>query len=486
MRDTSIFWGRVFDSYAFDLLSASHFWLQSLSYAYAASYRLLGHMPRPKRRRILGQQFGQGNWHDDNFSDGDSHDENTPPDDPELPTGKPKTLKAQLIEKDAIIANLEAIVSELEADLLQLRMTQESLEEENQNLSARNLILSLANKSLNTLKRKAETSLTEELTKKHKRVRRLEREREDRQEKDRSRTSTLQHSFEDQAHHISQLELDLTSAKSHIQARDSKIISLQTCLREKQSTLTATRQRLYGSQRQVKRSKSSLKEVEKAYRNLRTWDPIVNGQYSAASRELARNLTFAGCSAAKVEFAVNSCARTFGIKVRRRFMSRRSVGRAIDEGGKYGEIQLGREIMDAPGISLCHTFFCYPDCCQASLRAPTVPPITESPSSRDTSPSSFPLMILQPTTQTSRHGNIKHDLWKSHRLLIIPDSANSRGRWKLHIASPIHTVEVRLRLAIKGSWTRMIIGGKNLEKIKTMPRTVKKSSNFLRHTRRTS
>ncbi|KAJ7132017.1 hypothetical protein C8R44DRAFT_612781, partial [Mycena epipterygia] len=80
------------------------------------------------------------------------------------------------------------------------------------------------------------------------------------------------------------------------------------------------------------------------YRSFRTC------QYSAVSRELARNLTFAGCSAAKVEFVVNSCVRAFGIKVRRRFMSHRTVGRAIDEGGKYGEIQLGREIMDAPGF----------------------------------------------------------------------------------------------------------------------------------------
>jgi hypothetical protein len=37
------------------------------------------------------------------------------------------------------------------------------------------------------------------------------------------------------------------------------------------------------------------------------------------------------------------------INIRRRFMSARTVGRAIDEGGKYGEIQLGREIMDAKG-----------------------------------------------------------------------------------------------------------------------------------------
>ncbi|KAF8194405.1 hypothetical protein K438DRAFT_1506859, partial [Mycena galopus ATCC 62051] len=75
------------------------------------------------------------------------------------------------------------------------------------------------------------------------------------------------------------------------------------------------------------------------------------GQYTAESRELARSLTYAGCSAGKVEFAVRACAQAFGIEIRhKRFMDRRTVGHAIDEGGKYGEIQLGREIMHATGF----------------------------------------------------------------------------------------------------------------------------------------
>ncbi|KAJ7673696.1 hypothetical protein DFH06DRAFT_978939 [Mycena polygramma] len=98
------------------------------------------------------------------------------------------------------------------------------------------------------------------------------------------------------------------------------------------------------------RAQEALKRSQKEYKILRTWNPRKNGEYHAASRELARNLTFAGCSAGKVEFAVRSCATAFGIKIRQRFMSRRTVARAIDEGGKYGEIQLGKEIMDAPGF----------------------------------------------------------------------------------------------------------------------------------------
>ncbi|KAJ7031022.1 hypothetical protein C8F04DRAFT_900538, partial [Mycena alexandri] len=75
------------------------------------------------------------------------------------------------------------------------------------------------------------------------------------------------------------------------------------------------------------------------------------GQYTAVARELARTLTYAGCAAEKIEYAVKACAKAFGIKIRRRFMSARTVARAIDEGGKYGILQVGQEIMNAPGLS---------------------------------------------------------------------------------------------------------------------------------------
>ncbi|KAJ7460376.1 hypothetical protein B0H11DRAFT_1736725, partial [Mycena galericulata] len=72
--------------------------------------------------------------------------------------------------------------------------------------------------------------------------------------------------------------------------------------------------------------------------------------FTAAARALVRDLTSAGCSAGKIAFAVESCARTFGIEIKRAFISARTVGRVVDEGGKYGEMQLAREIMDAPGF----------------------------------------------------------------------------------------------------------------------------------------
>ncbi|KAJ6563792.1 hypothetical protein B0H19DRAFT_942359 [Mycena capillaripes] len=149
---------------------------------------------------------------------------------------------------------------------------------------------------------------------------------------------------------IERRDRDLAQATNYIRSQEAVISSLQSTLQEKQSTLTTVRNRYYAAQKQTQRAKTSLQEIRTKYKQLLTWDPFEHGQYHAKSRELARNLTYAGCPAAKVEFAVRSCADAFGIKIRCRFMSRRTVSRAIDEGGKYGEIQLGREINEAPGF----------------------------------------------------------------------------------------------------------------------------------------
>ncbi|KAJ7094890.1 hypothetical protein C8R43DRAFT_907989 [Mycena crocata] len=204
--------------------------------------------------------------------------------------------------------------------------------------------------SLKSLKRKAETSLNEELSKKHKRIKRLENERETNQETHSVALAKLQVSLDKSYTQISDIARTLSSATTRVVSQDATIISLRSSLRDKQLALTATRNRLHASRRQTERAKSSLRTGKKAYADIRVWDPMENGQYHTTSRELARNLTFAGCSASKVAFVVESCARAFRIEIKRHFMSSRTVGRAIDEGGKYGELQLAREIMDAPGF----------------------------------------------------------------------------------------------------------------------------------------
>ncbi|KAJ7577567.1 hypothetical protein C8J56DRAFT_798623 [Mycena floridula] len=145
------------------------------------------------------------------------------------------------------------------------------------------------------------------------------------------------------------MEKDLASLHLRATASEDTIISLKFQLKERQSLLTITRKRLYASQKQCQRAKSRLNHVQLQYNNIRIWNPTRNGIYTEDARELARALTFAGCAAEKVKFAVRSCTNVFGIRVLRD-MSRWTVGHAIDEGGKYGEIQLGRKILESPGF----------------------------------------------------------------------------------------------------------------------------------------
>ncbi|KAJ7362822.1 hypothetical protein DFH08DRAFT_627347, partial [Mycena albidolilacea] len=68
--------------------------------------------------------------------------------------------------------------------------------------------------------------------------------------------------------------------------------------------------------------------------------------YIADARRLARKLLSCGCAKGKVCLALQTCAEIFDIAIIGTFMTRRTVARVRDEGGKYGEIQLAREIMD--------------------------------------------------------------------------------------------------------------------------------------------
>ncbi|KAJ7456357.1 hypothetical protein B0H11DRAFT_2244041 [Mycena galericulata] len=286
--------------------------------------------------------------------DSETDDENITPGDSEvpklIPDNKPKTLRVQLIEKDAQITELERSMSVLREDLRHQRGSVKSLDTDNKNLRHRNDVLFLTNKSLQTLKRKAESNLMDELTKKHKRVKRLERDRDTKNSKNINALSSLNDDLIQKTNEIHQLRQDLESAMSCLRSRDITITSLETALQQKQSTLKETRSKLYAALKRADRTKQSLEKIQKAYKELKTWDPMKHGIYSDASRELARKLTFSGCSADKVAFVVESCASTFGVYIRRPFMSRRTVGRAIDEGGKFGEIQLAREIIESPGF----------------------------------------------------------------------------------------------------------------------------------------
>ncbi|KAJ6589185.1 hypothetical protein B0H19DRAFT_1248744 [Mycena capillaripes] len=292
-------------------------------------------MGRPSRRQVSSRRANQTrHLYDDPNSSGDEEDAPTVAADAliSVPADKPRSLKVQIIEKDTRITKLEDIISGLETELLRLGNENRYLQLEHTSLLEKNKVVVLANKSLNSLKRKAESHYIEELRTRQKHIRRLEHDREVKAERQSTLISSLESDVDKETNCVRNLEFDLASVSTEIHSGKNLILRLKATLLDRQTTLTAVRNQLYSTQKQAHRAKTSLKE------------------YTAVARELARNLTFAGCTAGKVEFAVRSCADAFGIKIRHRFMSRRTVGRAIDEGGKYREIQLAREILDAPGF----------------------------------------------------------------------------------------------------------------------------------------
>lgn len=116
-----------------------------------------------------------------------------------------KTLTVQVAEKESRIMELEATVSELSADLLCLQTTHDTLSLQHLSLLAQRRDLSMANQSLNNLKRKATTAFNEELSKKRKRIRRLELERDTNKDNHTMTLESLRNDLRDSTVHITRL-----------------------------------------------------------------------------------------------------------------------------------------------------------------------------------------------------------------------------------------------------------------------------------------
>ncbi|KAJ7504739.1 hypothetical protein B0H11DRAFT_1669466, partial [Mycena galericulata] len=210
--------------------------------------------------------------------------------------------------------------------------------------------VSTDNRTLKSLKRKADSSYTDELQKKRKCIKRLEHERDAKAGENAEVVACLEMALDERSEEFRNLERQLSSCRATIHSQEMTINTLCTTITEKQAALTSTRNRLYTVQKRVSRAQISLKGIRKLYRALRTWEPTRNGLYTAEARKLARDLTFTGCAAGKIAFAIHCCAEMFGIRILSRFMSRRTVGRALDEGGTYAQLQIAREIQNAAGF----------------------------------------------------------------------------------------------------------------------------------------
>ncbi|KAJ7607053.1 hypothetical protein FB45DRAFT_764529 [Roridomyces roridus] len=317
-------------------------------------------MPQRTKRQALALR--NLNRHDTTSSahDSDEDKNDAPEEQPDVAqppkSWKKPSLRDQLTEKEAHIHELESSLSTLSADFAQLQIDLATLSDQNQALIDQKNDLTKANRALKSLKRKTDADARDDLTRRKKRIKRLENERGVVSDQHSLDMDEMQDDIDERETRIRELERKLAVATTELQSRGKHIISLQSTIREKQSSLASTRQRVYIFQKQAQRAKLSLAAIRKAYKALKTWHPMKHGQYTSKARQLARKLTWSGTAAEKLAYAVESCAEAFGIGLSRKFMSARTVERANDEGGKYGELQLGREIAEAPGKN---TFYCF-------------------------------------------------------------------------------------------------------------------------------
>jgi hypothetical protein len=97
---------------------------------------------------------------------------------------------------------------------------------------------------------------------------------------------------------------------------------------------------------------ATAKAVKRAKQNSdkenRTFRLLSKGTYKPQARELARMLVAAGCSKEYVGSVIQMICKKAGVTVQGK-MSRRTVSRAILEGGIAAEIQLGHELTQAKG-----------------------------------------------------------------------------------------------------------------------------------------
>ncbi|KAJ7708165.1 hypothetical protein B0H17DRAFT_1191658 [Mycena rosella] len=99
------------------------------------------------------------------------------------------------------------------------------------------------------------------------------------------------------------------------------------------------------------RTKAAKKATTAAEVNQNRWELMKNGVYTAQAKGLMRVVEKAGCAQGKVGAVIHSIAKAAGLIVKGK-MSRRTVQRALIEGGVAARIQISHEAAQADGLTL--------------------------------------------------------------------------------------------------------------------------------------
>jgi hypothetical protein len=164
----------------------------------------------------------------------------------------------------------------------------------------------------------------------------------------------------DAAHAIQLLE-ETKSENIHLESRLSRLLEKCTLeashSKQKESDmkaqLVAFKKRTRNLQKRCDRMPEIKARAIKHAKNYadkenRTHKLLHKGVYSPQARELARMLVAAGCSRVYVGEVIKKVCKSAGVTVHGN-MSRRTVSRAILEGGIAAQIQIGHELAQADG-----------------------------------------------------------------------------------------------------------------------------------------
>lgn len=171
-------------------------------------------------------------------------------------------------------------------------------------------------------------------------------------ESEKRQTRRLQKKLETAEARILVLEERLRTAEAKAVASIAAVSNTEAVTGDLRTQLVGSREQVRALQMKCSRAdtvrENAIKRaVLKTRKVTLTYSLIKKGTYTSSARELARVLYKAGCAASKVGKAITAVARTIGVQLKHREMSRRTVLRALAEGGIAAKIQIGYEIRQA-------------------------------------------------------------------------------------------------------------------------------------------
>ncbi|KAF7332350.1 hypothetical protein MKEN_00116700 [Mycena kentingensis (nom. inval.)] len=293
-------------------------------------------MPRLNARQRAAKVLNQRRADSSTATNIDENTQPSSPAHPQSPRPRRSTIRTRISEQQTQIAVLQSANASLAEELDGLHTTYTEMEEVVSGFRDRIEGLSADLKSERAKKRKAEVVLEAEIV--------LKEEHAD-------TTHAFDETISDQTNRIHKLEKELGAARDNLELFTKLILGHQTKDAAQQAEAQNLRKRLAAAQRRATRVQEDVRRLRREKKDLAVWRPMEGGAYKEEWRMLGRAMLRAGCAAGRVRPLVRAFAKTVGARVRGKIPSERTILRFVAEGGKYGDVQEAREIINAPGFT---------------------------------------------------------------------------------------------------------------------------------------